>query len=67
MKLAKFCTVKKYKIRANGHKIPVLVLRPLRPVKDAPGVLWIHGGGYMTGMKEMVLVSRAEVFARQFA
>lgn len=66
MKLAKFCTVKKYKIRANGHKIPVLVLRPLQPVKDAPGVLWIHGGGYMTGMKEMVLVSRAADLVRRF-
>ncbi len=27
--------------------------------KNAPGILWIHGGGYMTGMKEMVHMSRA--------
>lgn len=25
----------------------------------APGVLWIHGGGYITGLKEMVYMSRA--------
>jgi acetyl esterase/lipase len=27
--------------------------------KDAPGVVWIHGGGYILGMKEMVYMSRA--------
>ena len=27
--------------------------------KDVPGILWIHGGGYVTGMKEMVHMSRA--------
>lgn len=66
VKLANFCTVKKFKIKAGGHKIPVLVLRPLEPVKDVPGVMWIHGGGYMTGMKEMVLVSRAADLVRRF-
>ncbi len=25
-----------------------------------PGVLWIHGGGYITGMPEMVYMSRAK-------
>ena len=28
--------------------------------KNAPGVLWIHGGGYFLGMKEMVHMGRAE-------
>ena len=36
-----------------------LVLKPTKPRADAPGVLWIHGGGYATGMKEMVFMSRA--------
>ena len=26
---------------------------------DAPGVLWLHVGGYLAGMKEMVHMSRA--------
>ena len=39
--------------------MPALVLSPTRPHADAPGVLWIHGGGYATGMKEMVFMSRA--------
>ena len=38
--------------------VPVLVLRPRRPGAAPPGVLWIHGGGYFLGMKEMVFMGR---------
>ena len=31
-----------------------------------PGVLWIHGGGYITGMKEMVYMSRAMELVKKF-
>lgn len=39
---------------ADGHRMPVLVYRPDRS-SDQPvtGVLWIHGGGYITGMASM--------------
>ena len=40
-------------------KVPVLVLRPAERPECGTGVLWIHGGGYITGMKEMVYMSRA--------
>ena len=35
-------------------RVPVLILRPkdIKPIKV--GLLWIHGGGYILGMKEMV-------------
>ena len=46
-------------IPVGARKMPALVLRSQRPRPDAPGVLWIHGGGYLTGMKEMVFMSRA--------
>ncbi len=46
-------------IVAGRRRISALVLRPAAPRPDAPGVLWIHGGGYATGMKEMVFMSRA--------
>ena len=38
----------------DGHRMPVLVYRPDRS-SDQPvtGVLWIHGGGYITGMASM--------------
>lgn len=28
--------------------MPALVVTPKIPRKNAPGILWIHGGGYMT-------------------
>ena len=40
-------------------RMPALVLMPKVRKSGVPGVLWIHGGGYMTGMKEMVYMSRA--------
>lgn len=52
------------KIRVGS--VPALVLRPKTPVENAPGVLWIHGGGYMLGMKEMVYMSRAVDLVREF-
>ena len=44
--------------------VPALILRPdgnkvKVPNEKPPGVLWIHGGGYFLGMKEMVYMSRA--------
>lgn len=46
-------------IRVKGITIPLLILKTLNEPKNAPGVLWIHGGGYMTGMKEMAYIGRA--------
>ena len=48
-----------------GH-IPALIVRPRRPVSQAPGILWIHGGGYITGLKEMVYMSRAIDLVKKF-
>jgi acetyl esterase/lipase len=39
--------------------VPVLILRPAKQPDGNIGLLWIHGGGYITGMKEMVYMSRA--------
>ena len=40
-------------------RVPVLILRPkdIKPIKV--GLLWIHGGGYILGMKEMAYIGRA--------
>ena len=49
-------------IKAAKRKVgavPTLVLRPAKTAPIRVGVLWIHGGGYMTGSKEMVYMSRA--------
>lgn len=39
--------------RKDDSVIRVRIYKPLHPVKDVPGVLWIHGGGYAQGVPEM--------------
>lgn len=43
----------------------LLVFRPdgPAPAQGRPGVLWLHGGGYITGMPEMAYFSRARGLA----
>ena len=55
-------TVKK----AKAGRVPLLILSPKGGAKNAPGVLWIHGGGYVLGMKEMVYMGRAEDLVKKF-
>ena len=54
-------TTRRTVIASPGGPMKLLVLQPKGPA-PAPGrtgVLWIHGGGYITGMLEMVYMSRA--------
>ena len=52
--------------RIKIGRIPAVVVRPREGVENAPGVLWIHGGGYITGLKEMVYMSRAVDLVKGF-
>ena len=56
----------KYVAEHHGHAVPLLVLRPDHQKPDAAGVLWIHGGGYILGMKEMARFSRAADLVDRF-
>ena len=47
-------------------KVPVLILRPAGQKEIGINLLWIHGGGYITGMKEMVYMSRAVDLVRKY-
>ncbi len=47
-------------------RVPMLILRPAQVAAGKPGVLWIHGGGYITGMKEMVYMSRAANLVKKY-
>ena len=58
--------VEKIWISWEKRRIPALVLRPKRETGRAPGVLWLHGGGYILGMKEMVHMSRAVDLVKRF-
>ena len=55
---------KRIAIKVNGLRVPLLILKPLTEPNNAPGVMWIHGGGYMTGMKEMAYIGRAADLVR---
>lgn len=39
--------------REDGSKLRVCVYKPLHLKGDAPGVLWLHGGGYAQGIPEL--------------
>ena len=53
-------------LRKDGRKMPALILSPKNKRDNSPGILWIHGGGYMTGMKEMVHMSRAVDLVKKY-
>lgn len=55
-------------IRAEKLRIGAVPALLLRPKDRAPscGVLWIHGGGYITGMKEMVYMSRGADLVKKY-
>lgn len=53
-------------IPAGRRRIPALVLSPTTVPVRATGVLWLHGGGYILGMKEMVHMSRAVDLVKKF-
>ena len=54
-----FLTERK-KIPVGDHTIRLLILRPLeRSSKPAPGVLWVHGGGYQSGSAKDIFATRA--------
>ncbi len=53
-------TVRKVTIPVRTHKISLLILHPLKPeTGQAPGVLWIHGGGFQSGSAKDVFATRA--------
>lgn len=52
------------KLKIGG--VPTLILKPAKREPTRVGLLWIHGGGYITGMKEMVYMSRAADLLKQY-
>ena len=58
--------VQTMQIASGERKLSMLVLSPKTETVHAPGILWIHGGGYIYGMKEMVHMSRAVDLVKRF-
>ena len=66
MKPDKDICVKKIRIPAEKRHILALILSPKGNTQPKIGVLWLHGGGYILGMKEMVYASRAVDLVKYF-
>ena len=66
MRPYKSIRVQKLLIPTPHGGIPALLLSPVDAPSNATGVLWLHGGGYAVGMKEMVYASRAADLVRDF-
>lgn len=53
-------------IESAGGRMKVIILRPEEQEQPLPGILWIHGGGYMTGMAAMVHFSCGMMLAAKY-
>lgn len=47
--------------------VPTLILKPVNRELVRVGLIWIHGGGYITGMKEMVYMSRVVDLLKRYS
>lgn len=62
-------TTEKNEIQSDGKDMCLYILKPTanaRPKEKTPGILWIHGGGYVTGMAKMVYMSRAIALIKKY-
>ena len=62
-------TVQRKKIPSTGRDIRLLIFRPEKHKKapeQTPAILWIHGGGYATGMAEMAYFTRPLALVKKY-
>jgi acetyl esterase/lipase len=52
--------------KARLFGVPTLILRPFEREPANVVLMWIHGGGFITGMKEMVYMSRAADLVKRY-
>ena len=66
--MAKGYTSEKITVPSGDFRMKMIILRPTdaRPRENTPGILWIHGGGYVTGMAGMIYMSRAVALVKKF-
>ena len=54
------------RIETEEGGIRGIILSPRHSAGKVPGILWIHGGGYISGMAAMVRVSEGKSLAKRF-
>lgn len=61
--------VEKRRIPSTGRDVKILIFRPVSAKKtpeETTGILWIHGGGYATGVAEMAYFSRPLALVKKY-
>lgn len=53
-------------IKVNGHKVPLLIIKPCQQADRVPVVVWFHGGGYVLGNERLVFLGRAYGLVERF-
>ena len=53
-------------IGQGDHKLKLIILDPKKRKEKIPGILWIHGGGYMVGMAAMVDFSCGKMLGKRY-
>ena len=69
MRKTAWYTVQRRWIASTGRDIALTILRPTRnarPPAETAGVLWLHGGGYVTGTAGMIYLSRAMALVKKY-
>ena len=54
------------RIETPAGRMRLLVLQPEKQDRPVPGLLWIHGGGYITGIAAMSYFTMARTLAKHF-
>lgn len=57
---------KTVRINTASGKVKIIILEERNNKEIVPGILWIHGGGYVTGMASMVYVSAGRLLAKTY-
>ena len=53
------------RINVEDHKMKMIIEKPERQDDKVPGILWIHGGGYVLGMASMVDFSCGKMLGKK--
>lgn len=67
--MRRYYTSEKILLPIAGRKLAVYLFRPTqnrKPPAETPGILWIHGGGYVLGMAKMIYISRALPLVKRY-
>ena len=57
--------MQRIKIQTPAGRVRLMVFRP-KNAKPTVGLLWIHGGGYATGMAEMAYFTRPLALVKKY-